>query len=195
MATAFSFWYRVPARVRFPPARINMAAVTWALPYIAAFLLCSSCYASNAVRNIGDILQVANPVATFVFARSDSERLLFAAHYALSMGLVGIGKSSGRHFKYPLALRPDKSAYTGMPSGHTASAWTAASFTRNPFLYATAVFTGFSRIHAKKHTILQVCVSIVIAESIVLIPWWKVKTHNHVNFSVTPQSLQVVFAF
>lgn len=54
-----------------------------------------------------------------------------------------------------------KNRYDGMPSGHTASAWVAASYIRTfsedykylsiP-LYLTAAVTGYSRIHAKEHT-------------------------------------------
>ena len=78
-----------------------------------------------------------------------------------------LGKYGGRKLQPDFAKRPDGTAYTGMPSGHTMSAWHPAAYTRNPFLYATAILTAASRVTSKRHFWYQCLASIVISEGIV----------------------------
>jgi membrane-associated phospholipid phosphatase len=55
------------------------------------------------------------------------------------------------------------------PSGHTSSAFAGASFIQKRYgweagapAYMLAAFVGYSRVHAKKHNILDVCAAAVI---------------------------------
>ena len=131
-------------------------------------------FGGESLRKAGDVLQFASPIAAYVMTSYNNKSIHFLIHYLQTMGVTGLGKWSGKRLKYGLALRPDRSAYTGMPSGHTASCWLPASYMRNydgwsavTFgLYGAAILTAFSRIKSKRHTPIQVLASIVLCESV-----------------------------
>jgi membrane-associated phospholipid phosphatase len=133
----------------------------------------------SQVRKIGDYTQIINPI----IAASMAPHNKGLGHFALifiedtvithAIKLIGVGT------KIPISKRPyaanRNGRYDGMPSGHTASAWTAAAYIRHfeenklisiPF-YIAAGFTGYSRIKAQKHTTAQVIGAAALAELIV----------------------------
>ncbi len=144
---------------------------------IILLLLVSPCYARENLRKAGDIIEFANPIIAYTIAAYHDDDACFLVSYAQVMIATGIGKWSGKKLKYDLAKRPNSSNFTGMPSGHTASAWLPAAYFRvrrnqpivTSLLYGGAIATGFSRIYYKRHTVLQVLVSVVLCESVAIL--------------------------
>lgn len=134
---------------------------------LITFLLIPTIANANVVQKAGDILQFANPIIGLWLTTHDNNDTAYILNYLIAMGGVGLGKHCGTKMHYKGSRRPDRTAYTGMPSGHTTSSWLPAAFTRNPYLYAGAALTAVSRVHCKKHYWYQVLASIAISEGIV----------------------------
>ena len=95
-----------------------------------------------------------------------------------------------------------------MPSGHTNSAWLAASYIRTfsedhkylsiP-LYITATATAYSRIHAKEHTTAQVIAGAALAEIVTFInsklKWSNDYSSNSFYFGGDEVGASFVFKF
>lgn len=118
---------------------------------------------------LDDIFQIANPMGGLIIATIDNRDTDYLLSYIATMGIVGLSKYAGTKTHYYGSRRPDKTAYTGMPSGHTASAWFAASYTRNPIIYCSAFYTALARVTRGKHHWYQVCASIALCEFVVLL--------------------------
>jgi membrane-associated phospholipid phosphatase len=144
------------------------------IPFIA---LAANNASADGIRTFGDYMQVINPVVAAGFASQEKGLGHFAIIYAQNAIVVNGTKYIANKNKFSASRRPNKSnpksKYDGMPSGHTNAAWMAASYIRtfhedNPYLsipfYATAAVTGYSRVHAKKHTTAQVITGAAIAE-------------------------------
>lgn len=146
----------------------------------------SSAYAAKSrqspLRSFGDYAQIINPV--LVAGLSSQEKglghfgFIYGQTFASMHGIKLISNSA----KWSASKRPHikdkKDRYDGMPSGHTASAWMAASYLRihseeykylSIPLYLTAAVTGYSRIHAKEHTTGQVIAGAALAELVTYI--------------------------
>lgn len=163
-----------------------MSKLTKILPYLIVFSFAfwnvNSTYAKSRqspLRSFGDYAQIINPVLTAGFASQEKGFGHFAIIYGQSwVTMQGIKLVSDKA-KWGASKRPSvnhkKDRYDGMPSGHTNSAWVAASYLRTfsddykyvsiP-LYITAAITGYSRIHAKEHTTAQVIAGAALAELI-----------------------------
>lgn len=134
---------------------------------LALFLLLPSiAFGNETLRRVGDVLQVANPLIGLYLAHHGDTHRDFIFSYAESMAIVGAGKYAGNRWHYAGSKRPSGTSHRGMPSGHTVSAWCAAAHTRSPYLYTTAALTGSSRVLSKKHTIIQVLVSVAVCEGV-----------------------------
>lgn len=126
-------------------------------------------------HHIDDYLQYAPAVAMYglkiagVEGRSSWRRMLVsdAFSYALSIGLVTSLKHTTK------VLRPDGSSYTSFPSGHTATAFMAATMlhkeyglTRSPWYsiggYSVAMTTGIFRQLNNKHWVSDIMVGAAI---------------------------------
>ncbi len=118
---------------------------------------------------LDDIFQFTNPIIGLYIATERKQDNEYILNYAATMAITGGGKYLGKRFNYPGSLRPDHTSYTGMPSGHTSSAWFAAAHTRSIPLYMCAYFTACARVVRKKHTWYQVGASIALAEGIVFV--------------------------
>ena len=130
-------------------------------------------------RTFGDYAQVINPLVASAFASQEKGFGHFAIIYSQSfVSMHGIKYIAGQN-KWEASRRPNaknkNDRYDGMPSGHTNSAWVAASYIRTfhkdqPYLsipfYVTAAITGYSRVYAKEHTISQVVAGAALAEII-----------------------------
>ncbi len=136
----------------------------------------------SPIRSFGDYAQIINPVLAAGFASQEKGFGHFAIIYGQSwLTMQGIKLVSDKA-KWSLSKRPvvndKKNRYDGMPSGHTNSAWVAASYLRTfsddykyvsiP-LYITAAITGYSRVHAKEHTTAQVIAGAALAEIVTYI--------------------------
>lgn len=127
------------------------------------------------LQDIGDYLQFINPVAGLMIAAHQDRAIHYTANYAQTMLWVGLSKEYGRMTKPRYCRRPcDHANFKGMPSGHTASAWTAASYVRTHKdwrwsvpLYGTAVLTAYSRVKYKKHSVIQVTIAAILSEAVV----------------------------
>lgn len=136
----------------------------------------------SPLRSFGDYAQIINPVLVAGFASQEKGFGHFAIIYGQSWLTVHGVKLVSDKAKWPFSKRPvvndKKDRYDGMPSGHTNSAWVAASYLRTfsddykyvsiP-LYITAAITGYSRVHAKEHTAAQVIAGAALAEIVTYI--------------------------
>ncbi len=134
------------------------------------------------LRSFGDYIQIINPVLTADFASQKKDFGYFSLIYGQTFVTVHAMKFIATKNKWRPSKRPSiegkKNRYDSMPSGHTTSAWVAASYLRTfsddykywsiP-LYATAIVTGYSRIHAKEHTLAQVISGAALAEFVTFI--------------------------
>ncbi len=142
-------------------------------------LNCSARDTTENIREIGNVLQIVNPLLGYALTIHTNTNDQYVFDYIMAIGITGLSKQLGNKIKYKQAMRPDGTTYKGMPSGHTTSAWLPAAHFRNhasdrlmPLaipLYANAVFTGYSRVRSHRHTVLQVVASAVLCEAVVLI--------------------------
>jgi membrane-associated phospholipid phosphatase len=108
----------------------------------------------HTVRTLGDVGQYAVPAAGVVVAIAHKDRRglgQLALSSAVSLGIV--------HTLKPLVDRQRPSGGGGsFPSGHTAFAFTGATFLHRRYgwayglpAYAVSAFVGYSRVHADEH--------------------------------------------
>jgi membrane-associated phospholipid phosphatase len=130
----------------------------------------------------GDILQITNPIIAGVISTQEKGLGHFAIIYGESLAIMGISKLIGMSGRLEISKRPStqggKCRFDGFPSGHTTSAWSAASYVRVfsenhkmlaiP-LYAAAGLTGYSRVKAKQHTVTQVLMACGLSEAVTMI--------------------------
>lgn len=157
--------------------------------YVSVFLLVSIVVTSSfaksrqsPLRSFGDYAQIINPFIAAGFASQENGFGHFAIIYGQSWATMHGIKLISDKVKWAPSKRPEiegkKDRFDGMPSGHTNSAWVAASYVRTfsedykyvsiP-LYITAAITGYSRVHAKEHTVSQVIAGAVLAEIVTYI--------------------------
>lgn len=119
-------------------------------------------------------MQVVNPIIAGLTATQEKGLGHFAIIYGqIEAASFGV-KYIGNQIQWGVGQRPGyPDNYEGMPSGHTASAWSGASYVRafSPDyaylvvpLYATSIATGYSRITSQQHSTGQVVVGALIAE-------------------------------
>lgn len=161
---------------------------------------------SRALESFGDKAQFINPMIGLSIAALEQGVGHYMQVNSFAFGLMGSSKILGNELKIPWGARPDGTGFTGMPSGHTTSAWSAASYVRLyggkysklclP-LYLSAAITGYSRIHAKRHSVAQVLTAIVLAEGLNTLSYysnWQ-REHQRVFFNAGVNSLSVQFTF
>ncbi len=137
------------------------------------------------IRKSGDILQIALPVAalgsTYFYQSDDKPHWQFLKAYAFSMLETQILK------RLVVKQRPDGSDNLSFPSGHTASAFSGASFLQICYgwkvgwpAYLLASWVGYSRIYAHKHDIWDVLggASISILNSLIFVKKYRSKNNN-----------------
>lgn len=147
---------------------------TWPLVVI---LLCAggAVQAKPDIEAAGDVTQIAVPLYALGFALySEEDRAgkteaatQWGYSYAATLGTVHVLK-----LVIP-AKRPDYEPgdpKNSFPSGHTASAFSGATFIYRRYgwqhavvPYAFAAFTGYSRVHAERHHVRDVLAGAAIA--------------------------------
>lgn len=139
--------------------------------------------ASDTLENTGDVLQVVNPAVAGLVSTQEKGLGHFAIVYGQVMAITYATREIGKQTKWKASRRPKRhggkgGSYNGMPSGHTASAWSSAAYARTFYkehkwvaipLYASAAVTGYSRIQAKRHTVAQVVVAAFLSEGVVFL--------------------------
>lgn len=147
---------------------------------------------TSAVTEAGDILQFALPgiagVASLFEPQEGFEGTKqFTASFATSMATVQILK--------PLTnkTRPDNADGASFPSGHTAAAFSGASFLQTRYgpwagipAYAAAIFTGASRVDGQKHFLDDVIAGAGIS---MLSNWYWTKPYPQ-PFTLLPTSIE-----
>lgn len=141
------------------------------LIFLSCFSLQASDQSIRTIETMGDIFQFLPAFsAGYALYTRDYEGLReFAIGFGTTMGIVLISKGLFQAIskKSPnsiyFAKRPNSANFQGFPSGHTASAFSAAGFLQKRYGWKLslpaailATFTGYSRIKAKKHTVFQV---------------------------------------
>lgn len=137
------------------------------------------------IERTGDVVQIAIPAVALAttFARHDDE------------GTVQLAKAFVTNFAATEALkfavgreRPDSSDHCSFPSGHTSTAFQAASFIQIRYgwaagvpAYVGATFVGFSRVRARRHYTSDVVAGAVLGTASSLL-----FTHPFAGITVTP---------
>ncbi len=150
------------------------------------------------VTKAGDILQLVLPGvaigSTFIAGNPDGgwwdrEGSMEAVlSIGTTAGIVAVGKVAARK------LRPDASDRNSFPSGHTAAAFSGASFISTRYgwewgaaAYAAAAFVGYSRFQADQHYADDILAGASIA---LLTNWAWVKAKNGERISLLPMPLE-----
>ena len=159
---------------------------------------CSNSFAKFTTKGTGDFTQVIVPVYALGTAvnKNDEEginqfMISFLATQASVHGLKCVID----------AERPDGKDNKSFPSGHTASAFSGATFIHKRYgmekavvPYLLAGFTGYSRIHSNKHYFHDVAAAALISS---FFTWMFVDEYSGVQVSVSPEpsklGLRVVF--
>lgn len=144
------------------------------LIFIALFCLYTTNLSANHSKNFelyGDIMQFLPAfVAIYPLATKDWEGVgwlaastagALGATFIIKYSFYGIAKRNESVAR--ISQRPNNGSFEGFPSGHTASAFSAAGFAQKRYgnmiwipTLILASLTGFSRVVAEKHTIAQV---------------------------------------
>ena len=120
-----------------------------------AILISDYLYADDKIEIMGDVLQIGLPSAALymTFLQDDAK-----GRIAFWEGLLSSTITTLTLKKALYKQRPDASNYESFPSGHTAVAFSGASFIAYRYekkyaipAYLLAAFVGYSRVYAKKH--------------------------------------------
>lgn len=158
---------------------LNIILIVFSI--FSLFFYCDKAYASEKapLTRAGDMLQIINPIVAGYTASQEKGVGHFGIVYGQALGIMFATKFVGMQSEWEVSKRPSnlkgKMRFDGFPSGHTTSAWSAASYVRVfsedykalaiP-LYATAAITGYSRVKAKAHTKTQVFMAIALSEAV-----------------------------
>ena len=121
---------------------------------------------NGTIQSIGDVIIIALPAATvgtsLIIGDNDGA-------WQFTKGIL-LNEVVTRAIKFSVNKpRPDKSNDNAFPSGHTSVSFHSAGYIHRRYgfkysipAYALAGFTGASRIHSKKHDILDVAAGAAI---------------------------------
>ena len=169
---------------------------------ICSFLFLNNCYSQNkTIEHIGDVTQIAVPVTALAMTliKKDKKGVWqFAKSYGTTFVITRILKETIKK------SRPDKHwSFDSFPSGHTSSAFSGASFIQRRYgwkigapAYALAAFTGYSRVHAKRHYTIDVLAGAAIGVGSTYIfttPYQK--EHYELTFSSNNDSYLIGFTY
>ena len=148
----------------------------------------ASARSKSTIEKIGDYTQVIVPAYAFGMAISE-DGWTGAKQFAYSFGAM---EATVYGLKYVVEeRRPNKADNRSFPSGHTASAFSGATFIHAryglmPALvpYIMAGFTAYSRIHANKHWWWDTLAGASIAG---IMSYTFVDRRNGVSVSANPQ--------
>jgi membrane-associated phospholipid phosphatase len=153
----------------------------------------SKVYAKSAIEGIGDFTQVIVPAYAFGMAMNEEgyegTRQFIYSFSAMQLSIIGLKSAIDEK-------RPDGSDNNSFPSGHTASAFSGATFIHKRYglkraavPYLLAGFTGYSRVYADKHYWHDVVAGAVISS---LFTWILVDKYN-VQVSASSGSMNLGF--
>ena len=160
-------------------------------------LYSNNSFAELTICEVGDYTQFIVPIYALgmTFSKDDEEgaRQLITSFLATQATVHGMKCLID-------AERPNGSDCTSFPSGHTASAFSGATFIHKrygmekavvPYLFAA--FTGYSRIRSKKHYFHDVAAGALISG---IFTWFFVSEYDSgVQISVDSDSVTLSFSF
>ena len=164
------------------------------LSVILAILVtfCGNSFADSTIEQMGFYTQFIVPAYAFGMAINEKDwegvRQLtysYAATLAVVHGLKNVVDEE----------RPNGSDNKSFPSGHTASAFSGATFIHKRYgikraivPYLLAGFTGYTRVQSNKHHVQDVIAGAVISG---LFSWLFVSEYSQVQISVSPDSVNL----
>ena len=142
---------------------------------------------SDVIEHIGDVLEVALPSYALGMAVSEDDWTgVLQLGYSFGATMITVHGIKSIFDVY----RPDGSDNKSFPSGHTASAFSGATFIHKRYgikqaaiPYALAAFTGYSRVHADKHFWDDVIVGAAISG---LFTWIFVDRYEKLRIEASP---------
>ncbi len=189
-------------------SRIHFTLFYLILLRFAFVFLClfSLIFSRDLIRTTGDALQIAVPAYALGTTMGDSQGFWqMTSSFVITQGLVIALKEITQR------ERPDYEegdAKDSFPSGHTASAFSGASFIHFRYgfkkalpFYGLATFTGYSRIYAKKHHLGDVLAGAALAIGInylIVTPQSEAnmqKKHAFTSFALDPASKGAFFIY
>lgn len=165
--------------------------------FIVVFFVCLL-RAEDNFQKLGDILRFAPliPLAISIGIEDYEGAMQLALGTVASQVSVevikfGFHTAHTRGASVAFAKRPCCDEYRGMPSGHSAGAFSAASFVYYRYgfrqslpLIGIGVVTAASRIHAKKHSFAQVLIGGAISWGFA---WLFTSPYKPKNVIITPE--------
>jgi membrane-associated phospholipid phosphatase len=164
---------------------------------LSFLLLATGVEARPGVEEIGNYLQVMVPTYAFGMAMNEPDygaTKQFVYSYLSMQATVQLLKIVVNE------KRPDYSegdAKDSFPSGHTAAAFTGATFIHKRYgfekaaiPYAMAIFTGYSRVQANKHYFHNIVAGALISS---LYTWIFVDRKNNLTVSIDGDTAEVSY--
>jgi hypothetical protein len=150
--------------------------------------------AKDGIEQMGDYFQVIIPAYAFGMAMKENDstgvKQFLYSFGAMEASVIGLKSIINED-------RPDHSGNDSFPSGHTAAAFTGATFIHKRYglkqaiiPYLMAGFTGYSRIEAKKHHFHDVLAGAAIAG---LWTWILVDKESDVRLNVGTDGVGLSF--
>lgn len=160
--------------------------------------------AKSAFQIYGDIFQfLPLAAATYSLILKDYKGLgqlaigagsTLAITYASKLTFVAISRTNPD--LAAISKRPDSGSYDGFPSGHTASAFSAAGFMQRRYGWkwgvpttVLATLVGISRVTSKRHSVTQVIAGAILGYGISYLVASKYSENTSVNINVDSQEL------
>ncbi|PAF43304.1 phosphatase PAP2 family protein [Helicobacter sp. 11S03491-1] len=119
---------------------------------------------------------------------------VLATTFAIKYSFVGISKNHPNWAK--ISQRPNNGSYDGFPSGHTASAFSAAGFMQRRYGWQWGVPTtilatlvGISRITAQRHTVTQVIAGAILGYGVSYLVTDKLNKNMNINIDVDQEEI------
>ncbi|OGV28308.1 MAG: hypothetical protein A3F18_03185 [Legionellales bacterium RIFCSPHIGHO2_12_FULL_37_14] len=173
--------------------------------YLLIFLI--SNFAHAGLTQFGNVMQIVNPTIAGLTSTQEKGMGHFLIVFAQVEILTQAMKFIGEQTTWQASQRPCcLSNYGGMPSGHTAAAWSGASYVRlfspkYPYLivplYATSVATAYSRVQNKQHSSAQVITAAALTEILTVINSslnWSKNYQAQFSLAYTDTSKDIKFA-
>jgi membrane-associated phospholipid phosphatase len=155
---------------------------------------CSNSYARSTIEELGCITQIIVPAYALGMAINENDwegvRQLTYSFAAMQTSVIGLKCIIDEE-------RPNGSGNDSFPSGHTASAFSGATFIHKRYGFRRAIipyllagFTGYSRIHARQHYFHDVAAGAVISGLFTML---FVDEYNGLQLSLSHESVMIGF--
>ena len=165
------------------------------LSMIIACTISTGARADSALETLGNYTQVIVPAYAFGMAMNESD-WTGAEQFALSFAMTEISVAGLKIFVKE--DRPDHSDKKSFPSGHTAAAFSGATFIHKRYglkraivPYILATFTGYTRIAEKRHHLHDVVAGAALSS---LMTWAFVSKYGNVQIAAEPNGAKVNFS-